>query len=64
MAENVKKKPEARPKKKTGLYVVLSGIAVLALGYILLSKGSITVAPVLIIGAFVVMAVGIMIGWD
>lgn len=64
MAENIKKKPEVRPRKKTGMYVVGAGIAVLALGYLLLSKGSITIAPMLIIGAFVVMAVGIMIGWD
>ena len=31
---------------------------------ILLGKGSVTVAPALIIGAFAVMAVGIMVGWD
>ena len=64
MVENVRKRPEVKQKKKTGIYVVGAGIATLALGYVLLSKGSITIAPILIIGAFVVMAVGIVIGWD
>ena len=51
-------------KKKTGLYVIGGGIAALTTGYVLLGKGSMTAAPILIIGAFVVMAVGILIGWD
>jgi hypothetical protein len=53
-----------KPKKKTGLIVVYSGIACLLAGYAFLAKGDITIAPFLIIGAFVVMGVGIGIGWD
>ena len=51
-------------KKKTGLFVIFGGIGTLALGYVLLGQGSMTAAPVLIIGAFVIMAIGILIGWD
>ena len=64
MAEQAKKKIEVKPRKKTGLYVVGAGIGVLVLGYVLLGQGSITIAPILIIGAFAVMAVGILVGWD
>lgn len=52
------------PKKKAGLFTVYAGIASLLAGYGLLAKGDITLAPFLIIGAFVVMGVGIGIGWD
>jgi len=51
-------------RKKTGLYVVGAGLATLITGYIVLAKGSITLAPILIIGSFVILAVGIMLGWD
>ena len=51
-------------KKKTGLYVIGGGIATLTTGYILLGQGSMTAAPILIIGAFAIMALGILIGWD
>jgi hypothetical protein len=61
MANDPKQKTQ---RKKSGLFVAGAGIAVLALGYVLLSKGSITAAPILIIGSFVLMAVGILIGWD
>jgi len=54
----------AAPKRRTGLYVVAAGAACEALGFVLLSRGSMTAAPVLIIGAFVVMGAGIWIGWD
>jgi len=59
-----KKKADTRQKRRAGLYTVLSGIGMLAIGYLCLAKGSITVAPALIVGAFVVMAVGIVVGWD
>lgn len=59
MAENL-----VVAKKKTGLYVVFAGIACEALGFLLLSQGSITAAPILIVGSFAVMGVGIWIGWD
>lgn len=51
-------------KNKTGLYVVFAGVACEALGFVLLSQGSITAAPILIIGSFAVMGAGIWIGWD
>jgi hypothetical protein len=52
------------PKKRTGLYVLWAGIAAEALGFVLLSQGSMTAAPALIVGSFVVMGIGIWIGWD
>jgi hypothetical protein len=51
-------------RKRTGLYVVASGIAVLCLGYVLLAQGSITAAPILIIGSFLILTLGILLGWD
>ena len=51
-------------KKKTGLFVIGGGIATLTAGYVLLGQGSMTAAPVLIIGAFIIMTIGILIGWD
>ena len=54
----------ASPKKKTGLWVLLGGVAVEGLGFLLLSRGSMTAAPALLVGSFGVMAVGIWIGWD
>lgn len=51
-------------KKKTGLYIIFGGIGTLGLGYFLLGQGSMNAAPILIIGAFVIMAVGILVGWD
>jgi hypothetical protein len=56
--------PVPAPKKKTGLHVVYLGIACLLLGYAFLAKGDISIAPFLLIGAFVVMGVGIGMGWD
>ena len=53
----------AAPRKK-GLYVVLAGVACEALGFVLLSRGSMTAAPALLIGSFVVMGLGIWVGWD
>jgi hypothetical protein len=52
------------PKKASGLYVVLGGVACEALGFVLLSQGSMTAAPLCIVGSFVVMGLGILIGWD
>lgn len=51
-------------KKKTGLYVVGAGVLTLLTGYGFLAKGDISIAPFLILGAFVVLGVGIGIGWD
>lgn len=61
MSEEVKEKAKRR---KTGLFVVFGGIATLIAGYVLLGQGSMTAAPVLILGSFVILAIGIMLGWD
>ncbi len=61
MSQETKEKGKRR---KTGLYVVFSGIATLTLGYVLLGQGSMTAAPVLILGSFVIVAIGILLGWD
>jgi len=62
--KDAKKKADTRQKRRVGFYTVLAGIGVLASGYVCLAKGSITLAPALILGAFAVMAVGIWLGWD
>jgi hypothetical protein len=51
-------------RRKAGLGVILGAAVLLAAGYISLSLGSITVAPAMIIGALVLMAVGIWIGFE
>jgi uncharacterized membrane protein YidH (DUF202 family) len=51
-------------RKRSALAVLSGGIAILTLGYFLLSKGSDTLAPVLIIASFVTLASGIWLGWD
>jgi hypothetical protein len=61
MANDQKQKLQ---RKRTGLFVVWGGIATLALGYIILARGSITLAPILIIGSFFILALGIVLGWD
>jgi hypothetical protein len=55
---------DAVKKNRTGLYVVFAGVACEALGFLLLGKGSMTAAPALLIGSFVVMGAGIWMGWD
>ena len=58
-------KPDQSPaaaRKKAGLVVIYASIGVLTLGYILLARGSMTAAPILILGSFVGMAAGIMMG--
>ena len=46
-------------KGRRGLYVVLGGVACEVLGFVLLSRGSMTLAPALLIGSFGVMGLGI-----
>ena len=50
--------------KRTGLYVLAAGVACELLGFLLLAKGSMTLAPALLVGSFVVMGIGIALGWD
>jgi hypothetical protein len=67
MAEN---QPQAK-KNITGLYIVFAALAVLALGYFVLTKVNAdasnwagAVAPIMIIGGYILVAVGILVGWD
>ncbi|MEI7541944.1 MAG: hypothetical protein WCJ94_01660 [bacterium] len=67
MANN---QPQAK-KNITGLYIVLGALVVLALGYFVLTKVNAdasnwagAVAPIMIIGGYVLVAVGILVGWD
>lgn len=69
MAEDTKK--EQKVKKKTGLYIVGAAILVLVIGYLILTKVNAdasnwagAAAPVLIIGGYITMAAGILVGWD
>lgn len=65
MSADKKSRDQAQaPKGKRGIYVVLAGVACEALGFVLLSRGSMTAAPALLIGSFGVMGVGIWLGWD
>jgi len=50
--------------KRTGVYVVLGGVAAEILGFVLLAQGSMTLAPLLLVGSFPVMGLGIWLGWD
>lgn len=52
------------PAKRAGLYVVLGGVAAEILGFVLLAQGSMTAAPLLLVGSFPVMGLGIWMGWD
>jgi len=52
------------PAKRAGLYVVLGGVAAEILGFVLLAQGSMTLAPLLLVGSFPVMGLGIWMGWD
>ena len=67
MAEN---QPQSK-KNITGLYVVFAALAVLALGYFVLTKVNAdasnwagAAAPIMIIGGYIMVAVGILVGWD
>jgi undecaprenyl pyrophosphate phosphatase UppP len=62
---------ETKVKKKSGLYVIAAAIAVLVIGYFILTKVNAdasnwagAVAPILIIGGYIMVAVGILVGWD
>ena len=61
----------AEKKKKTGLYVIGGAVLLLVLGYFVLSKANADasnwagiLSPFLIIGGYITVAVGILIGWD
>ncbi|PKL91925.1 MAG: hypothetical protein CVV21_04020 [Candidatus Goldiibacteriota bacterium HGW-Goldbacteria-1] len=72
MADVIKEvKKDVKAKKKTGLYVIGVALVVLVLGYYVLSlvnpdasNWAGAAAPFLIIGGYVAIAVGILIGWD
>jgi|DewCreStandDraft_4_1066084.scaffolds.fasta_scaffold23160_6 hypothetical protein len=65
------KQVENKTKSRTGLYVIGVAIAMLILGYYVLTKVNPdasnwagAVAPILIIGGYITVAIGILIGWD
>ena len=71
MSDEIKKEAGPAVKRKTGLYVIGAAVAVLALGYFVLTKVNAdasnwagVAAPIMIIGGYVAIAVGILIGWD
>jgi hypothetical protein len=69
MAENQPK--SGTGKKKNGLYIVGAAIALLVLGYFVLTKVNAdasnwagAAAPIMIIGGYITVAIGILVGWD
>ncbi len=73
MEENkpVENQQKVAGKNKNGLYVIGVAIAILVLGYYILTKVNAdasnwvgAVSPILIIGGYILVAVGILIGWD
>ncbi len=69
MTEN--KPVENKGKNRAGLYIIGIAIAMLVLGYYVLTKVNPdasnwagAVAPVLIIGGYITVAIGILVGWD
>jgi hypothetical protein len=69
MAENQPKNESG--KKKNGLYIVGAAVAMLVIGYFVLTKVNAdasnwagAVAPIMIIGGYITVAVGILVGWD
>lgn len=69
MAENQPKSSSG--KKKTGLYIIGVALLLLVLGYYVLTKVNAdasnwagAVAPIMIIGGYITVAVGILVGWD
>jgi len=61
----------AEKKNKNGLYIIGGALITLILGYFVLSKVNAdasnwagAVAPILIIGGYILVAVGILVGWD
>ncbi|MEW5702042.1 MAG: hypothetical protein AB1792_07430 [Candidatus Zixiibacteriota bacterium] len=56
-----KKKPGGLPFTKRNYYIFLAGLAVIVLGYLALSQGSITLAPILlVVGYCVILPVAIL----
>lgn len=69
MTENQQKSEKG--KKKDGLYIIAGAAAMLVLGYFVLTKVNAdasnwagAVAPIMIIGGYIAVAVGILVGWD
>ena len=68
---NPQQQATQKPKKKTGIYIIGIALAVLALGYYVLSLVNAdasnwagAVSPILIIGGYITIAIGILVGWD
>jgi hypothetical protein len=60
VAEKIEKPQTVQPKmSKEGKITLGAGVGVLVVGYMFLATGSMTLAPVLIIGGLVTVGVGI-----
>ncbi len=69
--ENKEKPQQTIKKNKAGLYIIGISILILILGYYTLTKVNAdasnwqgVVAPILIIGGYITIAIGILVGWD
>lgn len=69
--ENKEKTNVPTKKNKTGLYIIGIAILILIAGYYTLTKVNAdasnwagVVAPILIIGGYIAIAIGILVGWD
>jgi hypothetical protein len=70
MEEKIQEK-KVENKNRAGLYIIGVAIAILVLGYYVLTKVNPdasnwagVLAPILIIGGYILVAVGILVGWD
>ncbi len=69
--DNKEKVQTPAKKNKTGIYIIGIALLVLILGYYTLSKVNADAsnwqgiaAPILIIGGYILIAIGILAGWD
>lgn len=69
--ENKIQEKKDENKNRAGLYIIGVAIAILVMGYYVLTKVNPdasnwagVVAPILIIGGYILVAVGILVGWD
>lgn len=69
--ENKIQEKKVENKNRAGLYIIGVAIAILVMGYYVLTKVNPdasnwagVVAPILIIGGYILVAVGILVGWD
>ncbi len=72
MEEKIQEKPaETGKKNRKGLYIIGAALVVLIAGYFILTKVNAdasnwagAVSPILIVAGYIMVAVGILVGWD